>query len=83
MNNKSYLCKTNQTANAKQKNTYNQLHSLRGTLPLWCRRKYAAVQLRRLDRKIPKGDPNQPCYGKLTYTISADIIPADADLCFL
>ena len=29
--------------------------------------------------KFPKGDPNSPYYGKLTYTISADIIPADAD----
>ena len=29
--------------------------------------------------KFPKGDPNSPCYGKLTYTISPDIIPADAD----
>ena len=29
--------------------------------------------------KFPKGDPNSPCYGKLTYTISADIIPSDAD----
>ena len=41
--------------------------------------KSSAYSYEEKTESFPKGDPSGPCYGKLTYTISADIIPADAD----
>ena len=41
--------------------------------------KSSAYSYEEKTEKFPKGDPSGPCYAKLTYNITADIIPSVAD----